>query len=177
MLKRFKRSTVIAAGIVGLLTAASFAFFAGSFLAEGEHTGTAGQGGSGIESLPLAVSFPSNELTPTHAVPLTATLNNITKHSVSFGKIHVTITTGSPQCLPAWFKVSATGGQDEEFFQQHLEGKGNEGMLPYGPGSHELGMPMGATGETKFALEMVETGVDQSACEAEPITVAMKVSE
>jgi hypothetical protein len=171
MLKRFKRTTVVAAGIVGLLTAVSMAFFVGSFLAEGEHTGTAGSGGTGKQTLAVNVNFPSGELTPTHAVPLTAEVVNPTNKAVTFGGIHPTITTGVAGCEASWFHVKGTG-EKAAMWTGVMENK-----MPieatYAPGTDALV----TSANTSLVLELEETGTNQEKCESAPVTVKFKLNE
>ncbi|MGH3373136.1 MAG: hypothetical protein ACRDP6_00205 [Actinoallomurus sp.] len=171
MLKRMKHGVRITALAVGLATTASLAFFIGSFMADGTHTGTTGSGGTGTKSLPISVSFPDGQLTPTKSVPLTATLSNTSSKTVKFMHLTPTITTGAAGCEPKWFKVTS----NKTFFTELLNGKASE--LVYAPGTRSVGMPVGVETETTFTLEMVETSVDQSACESTSVTVALKLTE
>jgi hypothetical protein len=78
MLSHIRNSSRLAAGLIGFATTLSVAFFIGSYLGDGSHTGTIGSGGPGEKTLPIAVSFPNGELTPTHPVEVTASINNTT---------------------------------------------------------------------------------------------------
>ena len=109
MLSRFKRSAVLTAGALGLLTAVGLAFFVGSFLADGSHEGTVGSGGAGVKTLPIAVDFPSAQLKPGGKVALTAEVENTSSKSVTFTKVKPTVTTGAAGCEASWFSVVAEG--------------------------------------------------------------------
>jgi hypothetical protein len=148
------------------------AFFIGSFMADGTHTGTTGSGGTGTKTLPITVDFPDGQLTPTKSVPLTATVSNTTTKTIAFKHLTPTITTGTAGCLPKWFAVSAS----TPFFTSALAGSPSW-EVEYAPGTSPLGKPFGAENEAKFTLEMVETSVDQSACEFASVTVALKLTE
>lgn len=176
MLKRARRSTATVAGIVGFLTAVSLAFFVGSFLADGTHTGTAGSGGTGTRTLSVDVSFPDGELTPTKSVPLTAEVNNTTSKVVTFHKVSFTVTTGAAGCNASWFKVVpvATGNPEAAelpWWQEVLAGT-RTATLNYQPGKS----PAVNNANAGLRLEMTETGTDQSACEGAPVTVAAHLS-
>jgi len=172
MFKRMKHGVRLTALVVGLATTASLAFFIGSFMADGTYTGTTGSGGTGTKALPISVSFPNGQLTPTKTVPLTATVNNTATKTVTFKHLTPTITTGAAGCLPKWFVVSAS----TPFFTSALAGSPSW-EAEYAPGTSPLGKPSGAENEAKFTLEMVETSVDQSACESSSVTVALKLTE
>lgn len=169
MLKRMRRTTVLVAGIVGLLTAASFAFFVGSFLADGSHEGTAGSGGTGTNTLPVKVNLLSAQLTPNSPVPLTAEVENTTSKSVTFTHVAATITTAEPaKCLPQWFHVKVEGGGKSAQWTEALEGKANAPVtLKYEPGTTSVFRSSEVT--AKLVLE--ETGTNQEACEGSPVTV------
>jgi hypothetical protein len=169
-MKRIRRSAVLTAGLLGMLTAVGLAFFIGSFAAEGTHTGTAGSGGTGKTTLPIAVSFPDGELTPTHPVELTASLNNTTTKTITFSKFVPTITTGASGCKAEWFRVVATGTGAARWNENLTEPGSHEET--YTPGTHSIVMTAG----THLSLEIQETGADQSACEGANVTVAFKLS-
>jgi hypothetical protein len=171
VLKRLKRSTVIAAGIVGLLTAASFAFFVGSFAADGSHEGTTGSGGTGARTLPVAVNFPSGELTPTHPIEVSANVENTTQKAVVLHAINTHITTGSAACPPSEFKIVATGSS-EKLFTEVLEGNQHV-VLNYAPGTDSV-FP---NPETHIMLEIPDNGKSQEACEGASVKVALEIIE
>lgn len=171
MLKRMKHGVRLTALVVGLATTASLAFFIGSFLADGTHTGTMGSGGTGAKTLPIAVDFPDGQLTPTKSVPVTATVSNTTTKTLKFTKLTPTITTGTAGCLPKWFTVTS----NKTYFTDALNGKAVE--LEYAPGSSPFGNPVGVETPTTFTLEMVETGVNQEACESGTVTVQLKLTQ
>jgi len=172
--RRFRRSVVLAAGIAGVLTAASFAFFVGSFLADGSHEGTAGSGGGGTNTLPVKVNFPSGQLTPEHAVPLTAEVENTTAKSVTFTHVTATVTDAEPsRCLPAWFHVKVEGGSKPAQWTEALEGKASAPVtLKYEPGTGSLFR----SGEVAAKLELEETGTNQEACEGLPVKVTFHLN-
>jgi hypothetical protein len=167
---RIRRSVVLTAGILGLLTAVGLAFFIGSFAAEGTHTGTAGSGGTGKTTLPIAVSFPNGELTPTHPVEVTAEVNNTTSKAVTFSHFVPAVTTGAVGCKAEWFRVVATGTGAARWNENLTEFQAHEET--YAPGTRS----MVTTAGTHLMLEMQETGTDQSACESASVTVAFKLS-
>jgi hypothetical protein len=175
-LSRFKRPAVVTAGFLGLLTAVSLAFFVGSFLADGTHTGTAGSGGTGTKTLSVEVNFPDGELTPTKSVPLTAEVNNTTSKVATFHHLSFAVTTGAAGCNASWFKVVpvATGSPEAAevpWWQEVLAGT-RTATLNYQPGKS----PAVNNANAGLRLEMTETGTDQSACEGAPVTVAAHLS-
>jgi hypothetical protein len=165
---------VLAAGVAGLLTAAACAFFVGSFMADGSHTGTVGEGGKGQGAIPVAVNFPSGELTPEHAVEVTATVENKTTHTVTFeGKPAVTVSSSAPGCEASWFALKFTG-EAADRWNEWLEGARPE-KLRFMAGETAPLVPSPAT--NKLMLEMKETGTDQSACEGKPVTLHVHLTE
>ena len=83
-MSRIRQSSRLTAGFLGFVTTLALAFFVGSYLGDGSHTGTVGSGGSGSKTLPIKVSFPDGELTPTHKVEVQAELENTTSKTVTF---------------------------------------------------------------------------------------------
>jgi hypothetical protein len=171
VLKRIKHGVRITALAVGLATTASLAFFIGSFMADGTHTGTTGSGGTGTKTLPISVSFPDGQLTPTKTVPFTATLSNTSGKALEFTRLTPTITTGAAGCKPEWFRLRSPSPFWNEVFSGKAKG------MEYAPGTHALGDMVGVEEVATFTLEMTETEVDQSACESTSVTVALKLTK
>jgi hypothetical protein len=173
VLKRVKHGLRVTALALGLAVSIACAFFVGSFMVDGSHTGTTGRGGTGTKTLPMNVSFPDGQLTPTQAVPLTATLNNTTSKTLKFTKMTTTITTGAAGCNPAWFRLRSSSNRWNEIFS----GSTMPREYLYAPGTHSIGDEVGVESPPTFTLEMTEPGVDQSACESANVTVALKLTE
>jgi hypothetical protein len=171
MLKRFKWGVRVTALALGLAMTAALAFFVGSFMADGTHTGTAGSGGTGTQTLPVKVDFPNALLTPTKTVPLTAEVENTSSKTVMFGGVHPTVTTGAAGCNAAWFHVKATGTSAAKW-NGILKGE-----LPveakYPPGAS----PVVTDAGTNLILELEETGSSQAPCESANVTVAFHLNE
>lgn len=168
-MSHIKNGGRITAGVLGFVCTLAVAFFIGNYLGDGQHTGTLGSGGNGSKTLPINVSF-EDGLTPTKSVPLTATVNNNSGKTVEFTGLSATVTTSVEACLPQWFKITS----NKTFFTELLSGKPSE--LEYAPGSSPVGNPVGVETPTTFKIEMVETSVDQSACESASVTVQMKLT-
>lgn len=178
MLNRLRHSGRLAAGVLGFLTTLAVAFFIGTYTGEGTHTGTVGSGGTGAQTLPVKVSFPDGELTPTKPVTLTAVLNNTTSKTVTFKKLSFTVSTGASGCEASWFEVKpiALGTPEAaelNWWEELLAGK-ITGTLAYAPG--EKSVVTGVNPATGLQLRMKETGATQSACEGASITVTGKLS-
>lgn len=155
---------------LGLALSIAAAFFIGQIAATGQHQGTTGSGGTGTQTLEVEVDFPSNALTPTHAVPLTANLNNTTAKTVMFGGIHPTITTGAPGCLSSWFHVVAVGPNAAKWNgilknETPVEAK-------YAPGIN----PVVTDAGTELMLQLEDTGSSQAPCESSSVTVAFNLN-
>jgi hypothetical protein len=162
------------AGISGLLLAAACAFFVGNYIVEGSHQGTVGSGGTGTATLPLAVSFPEAELSPTKTVPLTATFNNNTGKTITEHHVKFTITPEASGCKGEWFlvKVAKNGEGESTTMWESIIG-GSEATLTYPTGEHSVV----TAGNIELRLAMKEeAAVNQGACESTKITVAGKVS-
>ena len=178
MLNRLRHSSRITVGALGFLTTLAVAFFIGTYLGEGTHTGTVGSGGSGTQTLPVKVSWPDGELTPTKPVTLTAVLNNTTSKTVTFKKLSFTVSTGASGCEASWFEVKpvALGSPEAaelNWWEELLAGK-ITGTLAYAPG--EKAVVTGVNPATALQLKMKDTGAAQSACEGASITVTGKLS-
>src|SRR5262245_32835012 len=104
-MSRIRNGSRLAAGIIGFTATLAVAFFIGNFLGDGSHTGTVGSKGNGTKTLPINLSFPDGELTPTHAVPLTAKVSNTTAVPVKFTHISLAVTSATPGCEASWFSV------------------------------------------------------------------------
>jgi hypothetical protein len=177
MLKKFKRGTWAAMGIAGFLTVGAFAFFVGSFTADGSHEGTVGEGGTGTKTLPVTLNWEDAKLTPTNSVPLTATLSNTSKKQVVFHRVEAIFTTTAPGCKPEWFAVKSNSERWNEKFNVAHE----TGEFKYAVGTHTIGEEVGVEASMipTFTVAMVEPEgpVDQSACEGAPLKLEMKFSE
>jgi hypothetical protein len=173
MLKRFRWGVRVTSLAVGLAVTCAMAFFIGSFMADGTHTGTAGSGGTGTKTLPISLNWEDGKLTPTHAVPLTATFTNTSKGVVKFSHAVATFSSSAPGCEAKWFRVKSSSSRWTEKLA-----KGEMGEFLYAPGAHSLGDEVGIEGAPPtFTVEMVETEVDQSACEGAPVTLEVKLTE
>lgn len=176
---RLKHSTRLAAGALGFLTTLSLAFFIGSYLGDGSHTGTAGSGGSGTKSVPVKVNFPDGELTPQHPVPVAADVENTASQRVTFHKVTTTVTSSAPGCQASWFEVKAVkagSATPEEIaeVQAAINGTPVTGSAySYPPGET---MPMVRNQQVGLTLVLKETGTDQSACEGAPVTLRFQLS-
>jgi hypothetical protein len=170
---RMKTSTRLAAGILGLLTSVSVAFFIGSILGDGSFTGNAGSGGTGTRTVPIKVSFPSGQLTPGNKVSLTADVENNTSKAVTFTTVKPEISTGAAGCTASWFKVVAEGTSSAKWNEALAGTAAPPVALTYE--ANTTG-PLTRSAATTLKLEMTETGADQSACEGAPITVRMKLA-
>jgi hypothetical protein len=178
MFNRLRHSSRFAAGALGFLTTLAVAFFIGTYLGEGTHSGTVGSGGSGTQTLPIKVSFPDGELTPTKPVTLTAALNNTTSRTVTFKRLTFAVTTGAAGCDASWFEVKpvAIGSPEAaelNWWEEILAGK-ITGTLNYAPG--ERAVVTSVNSATALQLRMKDTGASQAACEGASITVTGKLS-
>lgn len=174
MSKRFKWGVRSTAAILGLAITAGFAFFVGNYVIEGSDQGTVGSGGTGTATLPLNVSFPDGELTPTKTVPLTATFNNTTGRTITEHHVKFTIAPEASGCKAEWFfvKVLKTGeGESVTMWESILAG--GEANLSYPQGTQNVV----TAGNLELRLAMKEeASVNQAACESTKITVTGKVS-
>lgn len=171
MLKRMKHGVRLTALVVGLATTASLAFFIGSFMADGTHEGTVGSGGTGTKTLAVNLNWEDGKLSPTVPVPLTASVQNTTTKTLTFHHAQAIFTSTAPGCEGKWFKV----GSSSEFWREAFSGQTKE--IEYAPGSHSLGMMVGVENAPTFTLEMVETSVDQSSCEGQPLKLEVKLTQ
>jgi hypothetical protein len=169
MIDRLRHSSRLTAGVVGFLTTLAAAFFIGTYLGEGTHTGTAGSGGSGTQTLPMTINWPNGELTPTKPVALTAEISNTTTKSITFTKANFAISSGTSGCEPSWFEVVAIGTEASAWNGWFA---GEAKSVSYSPGLHPVDTSSGGS----LQLKMKETGTNQAACEGASITVTGKLS-
>lgn len=178
-MSRLRHSTRLAAGVLGFVTTISVAFFIGSYLGDGSHTGTAGSGGNGSKNVPVKVNFPDAELTPQHAVPVSAEVENTATQRVTFHNVVATVTSSAPGCQASWFEVKAVkagNATPEEVaeVQAAINGAPITGSAySYPPGET---MPMVRNQQVGLQLVLKETGTDQSACEGAPVTLRFQLS-
>lgn len=174
MKSRLTNGTRAAAFVLGLIVTTAVAFFIGNYIGEGSKTGKIGSGGNGKATLPLNISFPEGELTPTKAVDLTVKLNNTTSKTLAFKKLAFTITTEAAGCEAKWFfvKVVSLGSGSEVSTWESIVA-GGEANLSYSPG--EKNVVTNANTGLQLAMKE-EAGVDQSKCEGTGVTVAGKLS-
>jgi hypothetical protein len=171
---RLRHTTRLAAGALGFITTLAVAFFIGSYLGDGSHTGTAGSGGNGTKTVPVKVNFPSGQLTPQTPVDVTAEVENTTSKAVTFTKIKPTITTGAAGCDASWFKVIVEGGGKATQWAEAFAGTAAPPVaLTYAAGTTT---PVLRSTEAKLKLVLEETGTDQSACEGAPVTLRFQLS-
>jgi hypothetical protein len=159
-MKKLKRVSRLTAAIVGLSTTVVLAYFVGTFVAEGSFTGTTGSGGgSKVTTETINASFPNGELTPTHPVSVTASIDNTTSRTLTFTHVEATVETapGHGECHESWYHVTSSSPG----VQKELEGEA--GSFVYSPGEHALPGPL--------TLSLEETGSSQEACEGVPVTV------
>lgn len=136
--------------------AVAYYFIAG--LGEGAHTAELGKG-STAATYPITVGF-ADGLVPGAKEPITFTLEP--SNATDVKTLAATITTSSPECLPAWFSITTKNS----FWKAVLEGTQTTGTaLPAGPTNLE-GMAAGY--ELAFKEE---ASVNQAACSGAHITV------
>lgn len=179
-MSRIRNGSRLTAGFLGFMATLAVAFFIGNYLGDGEFTGQAGSGGNGTKTLPITLSYPSNELTPTHPVPLTATINNTTSQPQTFRFTSVTISSTQAGCQASWFRVraiSSNTSENEWWNAGPLGGGTGEGVLTFPPGLSPVGIGANAAKPVSFNLELVDNGTDQSACEGAPVKVRWKVTQ
>jgi hypothetical protein len=173
-MNRLRHSGRLAVGILGFLTTLAVAFFIGTYLGEGTHTGTVGSGGTGSQTLPVSVSWPEGELSPTKPVTLTAKLNNTSGKTVTMHHVSFVVASNTSGCEASWFEVKAIktseSGSEVTVWESILAGQ--EAALTYAPGERNV-VTNAATG---LQLKMKDTGASQSACEGASITVTGKLS-
>jgi hypothetical protein len=171
---RLRHTARVAAGLLGFVTTLAVAFFIGSYLGDGSHTGTAGSGGNGTKTVPVKVNFPSGQLTPQTPVDVTAEVENATSKAVTFTKIKPTISTGAAGCDASWFKVIVEGGGKATQWAEAFAGTAAPPVaLTYAAGATT---PVLRSSESKLKLVLEETGTDQSACEGAPVTLRFQLS-
>lgn len=162
---RFKRrwSIVPAAGLLGLLTTAAFAFFLTTYIADGTHEGKTASHGNG--ALPLQISFAEGQLAPGVPVEVTAKLENTSGRALTFHKLKLTVETPSvPKCGTEWLKFREEGGTEPAIWEEIVAGTNSAGStIPPIPAGTSPVLTNG--GKLLLEFNPAKNTVDESSCE------------
>jgi hypothetical protein len=147
MRKLTKKSKVIAVAASVALVAVgggtAYAYWTTTGSGSGNANNSAGGG-----TVTLHASF-ADGLAPGNSVPVTYTADNSTTSSTVVGALSATVTTSVPECLPAWFTVTATTSNSP--------------------------VAAGATGTQvgSGTLALVDNAANQDACKSAVVTVTV----
>lgn len=172
-MSRIRHSSRLGAAFLGFTATLAVAFFIGHYVSEGTHTGKTGKGGTGTKVVPMNISFPEGQLTPTNPVELSVSVNNTTTKTLTFHHLSMTV-TDPPSCPASLFHVKAKG-LNESWWNEALSGVAQ--TFEFSPGTHTLESANHTEPPVVFWLELEETGTDQSACEEASIAVTGKLTE
>lgn len=178
-MNRLKRNPIRGAtfGAAFAIAAAALAFFAVTYIGDGEHQGTTG--GGSTQSLPVTISFPDG-LTPTNRVPISAEVENTTSGSLSFKNFTLTAETPTvPKCASEWLRFRAevtSSGLKDEIWDKVIHGEYTGTIGPYAPGKHAIFTASGTGVYLEFSpTKSGET--DQSSCQEVPVKVKGHLSQ
>jgi hypothetical protein len=135
-MKRIAKWSVprLALGAVLSIAAVSAAFFlVTTFVSSGEHSGKTGAAAKENHALPMTVSFPESELTPSHPVPLSIMVENNSGQTATVSGPVVTIETpGDPICGAQWLEVMPedNSGEADAVFAAKLAGTDTKPLKP-----------------------------------------------
>jgi hypothetical protein len=168
--RKWRHGARVAVGICGFFVSMAAAFFVATYLSEGSKeakTGTAGN-----ISQAVTISFPDGELTPTHPVPVTATVNN---------------TSGSPRVWKSFvMSVELYAQRDQAGVKseapawgQIIKGTNSTPLAPVATGVHNIFDP--ANGEIENVYLRFKPGLtgstNEKSCEGVPVVVTGKLTE
>ena len=172
-----------AAFVAGFLVSLAAAFFVATYLSEGtaEHkTGTAGN-----QAQAVTINFPDGELTPTHPVAVTATVNNTSGEPRVWKSFVMSVATPSvPTCGQNWLELYAQRDQagvksEAPAWGQIIKGTNSTPMAPIATGVQNILST--ASGELenvwlRFKPSLVGS-TNQKTCEGVPVVVSGKLTE
>ena len=116
-----------------MATTAMAFFLVTSFVSSGEHSGKTGAATKENHALPLTVSFPESELTPSHPVVLSIMVENNSGQTATVSGPVVTIgTPGDPICGEQWLEVMPEdqSGETDAVFAARLAGTNTKALKP-----------------------------------------------
>jgi hypothetical protein len=161
-----KKRVIGLALTLAMLATGAFAFYLAEVVFEGNATSNAGK--TTAETLPFIKAEFAPGIMPGEGKTLTAELKNTTAHEVTYRRVAATFSTGSAECLPAWFALE---GMNENA-KHLLKGEGNEKAEGVKVAAGATVSPFGI-----YDVKFKEEPVDQDACEGVAITAHLKITE
>lgn len=173
----------VALGVFLSLAMTAAAFFVATYLSEGSKEAKTGKAGNLAQQ--VTIDFPDGELTPTHPVKVTATVNNTSGAPRVWKSFPMTVKTPTvPVCGEQWLELYAQRDQsgvksEAPAWSQIIKGTNSTPMAPLGTGVQNIFNT--ANGELeavylRFKPGLVES-TNQSSCEGVPVVVTGKLTE
>lgn len=173
MLSKSKRrwSMRAAAGFMGLIVSMGLAFFLTTYVGDGSHEGKTGTHGA-PKALAVVINFPTEQLTPTNRVEVTANLENTSGKALTFKSFPMKVETPTvPKCGSEWLILSAegstlTGGG----YANVIKGTNEKSLDPIPTGTNVI---LDNGGKIWLEFDPSKTAAtDQSSCEGIPVKVS-----
>lgn len=172
-----------AAFFAGFLVSLAAAFFVATYLSEGTHEGKTGTAGNLAQA--VTVNFPDGELTPTHPVIVTATVNNTSGESRVWKSFPMSVKTPTvPVCGEQWLELYAQRDQagvksEAPAWSAIIKGTNTTPLAPIPTGIHNIFDT--ANGELENVYLRFKPGLvgstNQKTCEGVPVVVTGKLTE
>lgn len=181
--RKWRNGARIAAGFAGFVVSLAAAFFVTTYLSEGTHEGKTGTAGNQAQA--VTINFPEGELTPTHPVIVTATVNNTSGGPRVWKSFPMEVKTPTvPVCGEQWLELYAQRDQagvksEAPAWSEIIKGTNSTPMAPIATGVQNIFTT--ANGELenvylRFKPALVGS-TNQKSCEGVSVKVTGKLTE
>lgn len=181
--QKWRHGARVAVGVCGFIVSMAAAFFVATYLSEGTHEANTGTEGNKAQT--VTISFPDGELTPTHPVPVTATVNNTSGAPRVWKSFVMSVATPTvPVCGSTWLELYAqrdkAGVKSEApAWAEIIKGTNSTPMAPIPTGVQNIFST--ANGELENVYLRFKPGLaestNQKTCEGVPVKVTGKLTE
>lgn len=182
--RKWRHGARVAVGICGFIVSMAAAFFVATYLSEGSREAKTGTAGNVAQA--VTINFPDGELTPTHPVAVTATVNNTSGEPRVWKSFVMSVKTPSvPVCGEQWLEIyperEQTAGVKSEApaWSSIIKGTNSTPMAAIPTGVHNIFDT--ANGELTAVWLRFKPGLvgstNQKSCEGIPVVVSGKLTE
>lgn len=181
--RKWRHGARVAVGICGFIVSMAAAFFVATYLSEGSKEAKTGTAGNVAQA--VTVNFPDGELTPTHPVAVTATVNNTSGEPRVWKSFVMSVKTPTvPVCGEQWLELYAQRDQsgvksEAPAWGQIIKGTNSTPMAPIATGVQNIFNT--ANGELENVYLRFKPGLvgstNQKSCEGVAVAVTGKLTE
>lgn len=177
MSKHLRRAVFGAAMSVAMIAAA---FFASTYISEGSREAKTGKGSN--VALPVNISFPDGQLTPSNPVQVTATVDNTSGAPRVWKGFTMSIETPTVPACQSWLELypERSNGTASGVWQEILAGTETSPLEPISTGTQNIFAARVPSDAVKVWLRFKPALVgttDQSSCQNAPVKVTGKLTE